>query len=109
MDKITKALRSVERQMLHINLADRKRNACIRNKTKVRADRREEAKLKWKFARHNIKQIQDQWNKCIINSRPERKTRWMNIQQHKKKSGGDWGRPMSNDEPKTAKQIDKQT
>ncbi|CAG9830638.1 unnamed protein product, partial [Diabrotica balteata] len=55
MDKIIKTQRAMERQMLHIRLVDKKRNEWIRERTKVR-DVRQEVKLKWRFAGHNIRQ-----------------------------------------------------
>ena len=59
MDKVTKSQRSMERQMLHVRLTDRKSNEWIRGKTKVRDVRSEVAKLKWKFAGHNVRQKDD--------------------------------------------------
>ncbi|CAG9835439.1 unnamed protein product [Diabrotica balteata] len=70
MDKIIKTQRAMERQMLHIRLMDKKRNEWIREKTKVRDVRQEVAKLKWRFAGHNIRQKEDRWNKILISWRP---------------------------------------
>ena len=50
MNKVTKAQRSIKRQMIHVKLIERKRNEWIKNKTKVRDVRKEIAKLKWKSA-----------------------------------------------------------
>ncbi|CAG9835839.1 unnamed protein product [Diabrotica balteata] len=66
MDKIIKTQRAMERQMLQIRLMDKKRNEWIREKTKVRVVRQEVAKLKWRFAGHNIRQKADRWNKILI-------------------------------------------
>lgn len=70
IDKIAKAQRSMERQMLHIKLQDRKRNEYIREVTKVRDATEQIAKLKWKFAGHTIRQKDERWNKQIIYWRP---------------------------------------
>ena len=70
MDRIAIAQRSMERQMLHIRLTDKKKNEWIRAKTKVADVRTEAAKLKWQFAGHNARQLDNRWNKQIIHWRP---------------------------------------
>ena len=60
----------MERRTLHITLKDRKRNTWIRAKTRV-ADARERAtKLKWQYAEHNARQVDNRWNAQILNWRP---------------------------------------
>jgi len=66
MDKVTKAQRLMERQMLHVKRIDRRRNKWIRTKTKVRDVRKVVARLKWKFTGHNARQKDDQWNLVVF-------------------------------------------
>ena len=82
--KLQVTQRAMERTMLGITRRDRKRNSWIREKTGVRCVLRTAAKLKWSWAGHVARQIDERWTKATTEWHPRdgtrrrgrQKTRW---------------------------------
>ena len=70
MDRLIRTQRAMERIMLHITLRDRKRNTWIRARTRVTDVRERAARLKWQYAGHNARQVDNRWNAQILKWRP---------------------------------------
>lgn len=93
---------NMEQTMLHtITLIDKKRNTWIRTKSKVTDVRERAARLKWKYAGHNAKQIDNRWNTQILNWRPwlgkrERGRPQMRWDDDIKRHGLNWKRQAQN-------------
>ena len=58
---------AMERRILHITLKDRKHNTRIRARTRVTDAREKAARLKWQYAEHNAKQMDNMWKAQILN------------------------------------------
>lgn len=67
MDKIAKMQRSMERITVRIRLIDQKTNIWICSKRKIRDVIKYAAILKWTFAGHNARHMDERWNNLIQN------------------------------------------
>ena len=65
--KLNVTQRSMERQMLNISLRDRKRNAWIRQQTKICDIMRRIASRKWQWAGHVARRLYQRWTTEILN------------------------------------------
>lgn len=104
----------MERMMLGIKLANKKRNTWIRERTKVEDIAIKVAKLKWCFAGHTIRKKDNRWDTAIqqwkpylgqrTRGRPQMKwgddfkriagLHWRRLAQNRDRCGESWERPM---------------
>lgn len=75
MHKIQVFQRAAERSMLGIKLSDRVRNTAIRAKTKVIDAAELACKLKWRWAGHVARAVDERWSEKILHWYPRNVTR----------------------------------
>ena len=94
-NKLRVTQRAMERSMLGITLRDKMTNQWIRQQTKVVDVMEEIASLKWNWAGHIARMVDERWTKTIMNWRPPTKRpmgrppeRWANT--IKRMAGTNW-------------------
>ena len=94
-NKLRVTQRAMERSMLGITLRDKMTNQWIRQQTKVVDVMEEIASLKWNWAGHIARMVDERWTKTIMNWRPPKKRpmgrppeRWANT--IKRMAGTNW-------------------